>query len=188
MTLGTAIGDPTEANWVGESFLKNDNKELYIGSVKGNIGHLEITAFLASLCKVCSMFQSGIIPPNVNLLKPNPAIHWEDCHLRVTLSPTSLPCQSTTGRSLISLASSGIGGANGHCVVEGPPTADPVAPFWRLDAIQASCLLVAGGLSPRSTTAVGESIRAIDSEKLPSVAAAFGRRSRSMPWRSYAVT
>jgi acyl transferase domain-containing protein len=44
MTLGTAIGDPTEANWVGESFLKNDNKELYIGSVKGNIGYVvEIT-------------------------------------------------------------------------------------------------------------------------------------------------
>ncbi|KAG2030868.1 hypothetical protein BDR03DRAFT_973938 [Suillus americanus] len=184
---GTAIGDPTEANWVGESFLNNENRELYIGSVKGNIGHLEITAFLASLCKVCSMFQSGIIPPNVNLLNPNPAIRWEDFHLRVALSPTPLPCQSITGRSLISLASSGIGGANGHCVVEGPPTTNPVTPFWRPDAPRAPCLLVAGGLSPRSTAAIGESIQAIDGEKLPSVAAIFGRRSRSMPWRSYAV-
>ncbi|KAG1766333.1 hypothetical protein EV702DRAFT_1150480 [Suillus placidus] len=185
---GTAIGDPTEANWVGESFLKNDNTELLIGSVKGNIGHLEITAFLASLCKVCSMFRSGIIPPNVNLHNPNPAIRWEDFHLRVASSPTSLPCQSTTGRSLISLASSGIGGANGHCVVEGPPTSNPIIPFWRSDAIRAPRLLIAGGLSPRSTTAIGESLRAINSQKLPSVAAAFGRRSRSMPWRSYAVT
>lgn len=184
---GTAIGDPTEANWVGESFLKKDNKELYIGSVKGNIGHLEITAFLASLCKVCSMFKSGIIPPNVNLLNPNPAIRWDDFHLRVASSPTVLPCQSTTGRSLVSLASSGIGGANGHCVVEGPPATNPVAPFWLSDAIHAPCLLVAGGLSPRSTTAVGETIRSIDGETLPLVAATFGRRSRSMPWRSYAV-
>ncbi|KAG2115628.1 hypothetical protein DEU56DRAFT_932582 [Suillus clintonianus] len=184
----TASGDPTEANWVGESFLKVNNEELLIGSVKGNIGHLEITAFLASLCKVCSMFQSGIIPPNVNLIDPNPAIHWEDFHLRVASSPTSLPCQSTTGRSLISLASSGIGGANGHCVVEGPPTAKPVTPFWRSDVIGAPCLLVAGGLSPRSTVAIGESIQAMDSETLSSVAATFGRRSRSTPWRSYAVT
>ncbi|KAG2335837.1 hypothetical protein BDR05DRAFT_920591 [Suillus weaverae] len=189
LNLGrTAIGDPTEANWVGESFLKNDNTELLIGSVKGNIGHLEITAFLASLCKVCSMFRSGIIPPNVNLHNPNPAIRWEDFHLRVASSPTPLPCQSTTGRSLISLASSGIGGANGHCVVEGPPASDPIIPFWRSDAIRAPCLLIAGGLSPRSTAAIGESLRAINSQKLPSVAAAFGRRSRSMPWRSYAVT
>lgn len=134
------------------------------------------------------MFKSGIIPPNVNLLNPNPAIRWDDFHLRVASSPTALPCQSTTGRSLVSLASSGIGGANGHCVVEGPPATNSVAPFWLSDAIRAPCLLVAGGLSPRSTTAIGETIRSIDGETLPSVAATFGRRSRSMPWRSYAVT
>lgn len=33
---GTARGDPTEANWAGESFGRDD--ELTIGSVKGNIG------------------------------------------------------------------------------------------------------------------------------------------------------
>ncbi|KAG1725077.1 acyl transferase domain-containing protein [Suillus paluster] len=189
ISLGTAIGDPTEANWVGESFLKNDNEELLIGSLKGNMGHLEITAFLASLCKVCSIFQSGIIPPNVNLRNPNPAIRWEDFNLRVPLLPTSLPCQSATGRSLISLASSGIGGANGHCVVEeAPHTTNSVVPFWRSDGFHTPCLLVAGGLSPRSTTAVGESMRVIDSKSLPSIATTFGRRSRSMPWRSCAVT
>ena len=67
---GTASGDPTEANWVGAEFKRDD--ELALGSVKGNVGyvhealrlaawlanenkfsHLEITAFLASLCKTC---------------------------------------------------------------------------------------------------------------------------------------
>ena len=33
---GTRQGDPTEANWVGEQFKRED--ELVIGSVKGNIG------------------------------------------------------------------------------------------------------------------------------------------------------
>jgi len=33
---GTAAGDPTEANWVGETFQRDS--ELLIGSVKGNIG------------------------------------------------------------------------------------------------------------------------------------------------------
>lgn len=33
---GTSVGDPVEANWVGNSF-KRDS-ELLIGSVKGNIG------------------------------------------------------------------------------------------------------------------------------------------------------
>jgi len=39
-TPGTASGDPTEANWVGESFLKSDNRELLIGSLKGNLGYV----------------------------------------------------------------------------------------------------------------------------------------------------
>ncbi|KZV87149.1 ketoacyl-synt-domain-containing protein [Exidia glandulosa HHB12029] len=78
---GTARGDPTEANWVGRVF-KRDS-ELLIGSVKGNIGHLEITAFLASLCKVCSIFQTRNIPPTVNVSRLNPAIRWEDNRMRV---------------------------------------------------------------------------------------------------------
>jgi acyl transferase domain-containing protein len=33
---GTARGDPTEANWVGRAFKRD--RDLLIGSVKGNIG------------------------------------------------------------------------------------------------------------------------------------------------------
>ncbi|EEB92687.1 hypothetical protein MPER_08768, partial [Moniliophthora perniciosa FA553] len=37
---GTAKGDPTEANWVGEHFKRD--RDILVGSVKGNIGHTEI--------------------------------------------------------------------------------------------------------------------------------------------------
>ncbi|KIJ25052.1 hypothetical protein M422DRAFT_274039 [Sphaerobolus stellatus SS14] len=33
---GTAAGDPTEANWVGEQF--KQDREILVGSVKGNVG------------------------------------------------------------------------------------------------------------------------------------------------------
>ena len=36
---GTARGDPTEANWVGDMF-KRDS-ELLIGSLKGNLGYVQ---------------------------------------------------------------------------------------------------------------------------------------------------
>lgn len=36
-STGTAMGDPTEANWVGKEFCRDD--ELIVGSVKGNIGY-----------------------------------------------------------------------------------------------------------------------------------------------------
>lgn len=36
--IGTAKGDPTEANWVGDRFSRGREGDLLIGSVKGNIG------------------------------------------------------------------------------------------------------------------------------------------------------
>jgi acyl transferase domain-containing protein len=35
---GTARGDPTEANWVGEAFQRDG--DILLGSVKGNIGYV----------------------------------------------------------------------------------------------------------------------------------------------------
>ncbi|KAI0068636.1 hypothetical protein BV25DRAFT_1910396 [Artomyces pyxidatus] len=183
---GTAQGDPTEANWVGEQFKRDD--ELIIGSVKGNLGHLEITAFLASLCKVTSILQTGIIPPNVNFTTPNPAIHWEEYKFRVPTEATKLPCRSPSGRSLVAMTSSGIGGANGHCVVESAPPSAPVRQSFWIDGDVAPSLLIAGGLTPRSATAFAESLSSAAFRKDDqSLARTLGRRSRSMTWRTFSV-
>ncbi|EGO18727.1 putative polyketide synthase [Serpula lacrymans var. lacrymans S7.9] len=183
---GTASGDPTEANWVGESF-KRGHKTL-IGSVKGNIGHLEIAAFLASLCKVCAMFKSGMIPPNVNLRTPNPAIRWKEYLLEVPTIPVPLPCHSPSGRSLIAMSSSGIGGANGHCVVESPPNRRILKSFWLANPFGIPYLFIFGALSPRSVASVAENTKDSISHVDPRfISLTYGRRSRSMPWRSYAL-
>ncbi|KAF8530083.1 putative polyketide synthase [Hysterangium stoloniferum] len=183
---GTAAGDPTEANWVGEAFQRDE--ELLIGSVKGNIGHTEIAAFLVSLTKCIHIFQTGIIPPNVNLSTPNPRIDWNKYHLHVPTECTPLPCHSKTG-SLISLCSSGIGGANGHVVLEAPPR-----PF--ISGLpshlgnQRPILLVAGALSPRSISSVSDTLSDLILEhpdRSEFLSTVYGRRSRQMPWRSYAI-
>ncbi|KAI0749982.1 hypothetical protein C8Q80DRAFT_660233 [Daedaleopsis nitida] len=183
---GTAQGDPTEANWVGAEFQRDG--ELLLGSVKGNIGHLEITSFLASLCKVCGMLERGVVPPNVNLTRPNSAIRWSQYRLRVPVEPEPLSCRGDTGRSLIAMTSSGIGGANGHAVVEGPPPALPPTAFWT-EGTEPPALLLASGLSPRSATAVGDLLlgTASASSEKTALARIYGRRVRSMTWRSYSV-
>ena len=206
--LGTAQGDPTEANWVGEHFQRE--RELVVGSVKGNIGsaaslarryvyllleltftlssHLEITSFLASLCKVCGIFETGLIPPNVNLSTPNPAIRWAQYRLRVPLAPEPLKIHAQNGRPLVAMTSSGIGGANGHAVIEGPPRRTPPLAFWT-EGEDAPALLIAGALSPRSASAVGDELLSIarTSTEKAALARIFGRRARSMTWRSFAV-
>ncbi|KAF7373671.1 Reducing polyketide synthase FUB1 [Mycena sanguinolenta] len=187
---GTAAGDPVEANWTGREF-KRDG-EIMIGSVKGNIGHLEISAFLASLSKICSMFSYGIIPPNVNMIKPNPAIEWDRYRLRVPLEPTPLAPRHPSGAALVSMMSSGIGGVNGHAVIEGPP-AQPVSSelYDPREGTTVPVLLVAGGLSPRSASSISatleEELLNAPGIDLPLLSTIYGRRARQMTWRSFAI-
>ncbi|KAH9918099.1 ketoacyl-synt-domain-containing protein [Fomitopsis serialis] len=185
---GTASGDPTEANWVGVQFGRDD--ELLVGSVKGNIGHTEITAFLSSLCKVCHIIEHGVIPPTVNCTIPNPAIKWTEHNMRVPVTPEKLSIRSPSGRALIAMSSSGIGGANGHCVIEAhAPDVDGTPQLWAYQSSVIPSLLIIGGLSPRSASAVGESLKALTAEQdHKDMDRALGRRARSMLWKAYAVT
>ena len=210
--LGTSVGDPIETNTAGEFFARKDD-HLVIGSVKGNVGyvvrsvflvesganevppgigvcysHLESTAFLASLVKMCLIFEKRIIPPNVNLVDPNPKIRWDEYHLKVALDPIPLSSRTGTGCSLVSMASSGIGGSNGHAVLESPPSQGyghpPINPG-------SPVLFIVGGLSPRAAQEISASlIDALSKDSSPkalSQAAKHARRARQMFWRSHFV-
>ncbi|KAG2004326.1 CurK protein, variant 2 [Coprinopsis cinerea AmutBmut pab1-1] len=182
---GTAKGDPTEANWVGEAFQRE--RELLVGSVKGNIGHTEVTAFLASLSKVLSIFERRTIPPTVNIKTLNPAIRWYTFRMRVPLLPEPLPTPS--GRKpLISIAASGIGGSNGHVVLESAPPRPRLSRFP--SKVDLPTLLVCGGLSNRTATEISNDLRERAVNKhanLAGLSTVLGRRSRQMTWRSFAV-
>ncbi|KAF8898051.1 hypothetical protein CPB84DRAFT_1748061 [Gymnopilus junonius] len=185
---GTAKGDPTEANWVGEHFHRED--ELVVGSVKGNIGHTEIVAFLASLSKVISIFDKGVIPPQVNIRHLNPGIKWDEYRLRVPLECTPLSVRSSD-KSLVSIAGSGIGGSNGHVVLESPPRRTPVVNGASVGLNSRGPLLImTGGLSARAATSISESIESSFGNyvsDLPGLSTVLGRRSKQATYRSFAI-
>ena len=149
---------------------------------------MEIASFLTSLCKVVGIIKSGVVAPNVNLKKLNPAIHWDEYKFRVPLEPEPLPCRSPSGVSLFSVGSSGISGTNGHAVIESPPKVPaPKNTFW-VPGTTIPGLLVAGGLSPRSASSVVELLQEMVNEYPPHVLSrVFGRRSRSLTWRAFAI-
>lgn len=146
---------------------------------------MEIAAFIASLSKVCSIFKHGVVPPNVNLTTLNPSIKWKEYSLRVPLEPTPLRT-GVNARPFASICSSGIGGSNGHAVIEGPP---PVTPHQKAP-LTAPVLLLAGGLSPISASLVAESLDKLAADASFDIAAAAtiqARRARSMTWKSFSV-
>ncbi|KAF8149650.1 polyketide synthase [Mycena galopus ATCC 62051] len=203
---GTSVGDPIEANWIGKYF-KRDS-ELLIGSVKGNIGHTEITSFLASFTKVCSMFSSNLIPPQANYKTPNPTIHWEEYKMRVPTEVEEFKARNTFRKRLVSINGFGLLGANGHVVVESPPH-QVITLVSLVPLITANCrialqtvqtiplpkgrpvLLVAAGLSPRSATAIAADLAKLAADlpdELPALSNIFGRRARQLTWRTAAVS
>ncbi len=82
---GTAVGDPIEAQVIARSLAQNrpDDKPLYVGSVKSNIGHLEAASGLAGIIKASLILQNGMITPNINFEKANEEIPLESWKLKV---------------------------------------------------------------------------------------------------------
>lgn len=72
---GTQAGDPLEIASLRDVFGgPQRSSHLNLGSLKGNIGHSETAAGIASLLKVLSMLNHGKIPPLASHKKLNPKI------------------------------------------------------------------------------------------------------------------
>ncbi|KAL8330451.1 hypothetical protein RB593_001456 [Gaeumannomyces tritici] len=109
---GTAVGDPIEAGAVAKLWGKDG---IYIGSVKGNIGHGEGASGLSSLMKMVLALEHSTIPPNIHFNTPNPRIPWQDAKLTV---PTKASPWPSDRLERVSVNSFGIGGTNAHVILE----------------------------------------------------------------------
>src|ERR1700733_9645814 len=122
---GTAVGDPLETRAIGEALgqRRAADDPLPIGSVKGNIGHLEAAAGMAGLVKVLHVLRDRIVPPNIHLNTPNPAIDLG----RLNLAPVTESFQLASDRRLvIGVSAFGFGGTNAHAVL---PSFEPAIPL-----------------------------------------------------------
>lgn len=123
----TSLGDPTEcaamANVYGSGARQPESTPCYIGSIKSNIGHLEAGAGVMGLIKAIMVLQEGVIPPQANLVTPNPKIDWEKSLLKTAMEPTPLPTCRRLHRAAV--ASYGYGGTVSHAVIEAAPLAAP---------------------------------------------------------------
>jgi acyl transferase domain-containing protein/NADPH:quinone reductase-like Zn-dependent oxidoreductase/acyl carrier protein len=115
---GTAAGDPIEAGAIGEVLGKalHGVRTLPVGSVKGNIGHLEPASGMAGLLKALLVLRHGKIPPQLHLKNFNPSIDFASLNLRVPRNGLRLP--KAGGAELAGVNSFGFGGANAHVVLQ----------------------------------------------------------------------
>lgn len=121
-THGTAtnLGDPIEIKALTNAFTRTTDKKQFcgIGSVKGNIGHTDAAAGVASFIKTCLVAYHKTIPPSINFEKPNPHINFEDSPFYVN---NKLRKWESDKKLIMGVSSFGIGGTNSHVIVEEPP-------------------------------------------------------------------
>ncbi|MFB7933784.1 beta-ketoacyl synthase N-terminal-like domain-containing protein [Streptomyces sp. NPDC056039] len=116
---GTPLGDPIEASSLG-AVLGSDrdpDQPLLLGSVKGNLGHLESAAGIAGLVKTVLALHHDSLPPSLHCAEGS---SLSDDRLRVVTEPEPWPRYG--GTAVAGVSGFGFGGTNAHVVLEeGPP-------------------------------------------------------------------
>ena len=118
---GTALGDPIEAEAIGQVYGagRKESEPLWIGSVKTNLGHLEAAAGMAGLIKVVLGLAEGEIPAQLHWRAPSPHIRWSELAVRVVSE--SRAWRKIGGRRIAGVSSFGFSGTNAHVIVEEAP-------------------------------------------------------------------
>lgn len=149
---GTPLGDPIEIQGLRSAFEVSEETRpgpCVIGSVKSNIGHLEVAAGIAALIKTILCLKNKAIPATLHYTSPNPELHLDETPFTVQ---SRYGAWESEGVRRAGVSSFGIGGTNAHVVIEEAPEIaaqpEPAGPQVLL-------------LSARTTAALGDARTAL---------------------------
>ena len=115
---GTAVGDPAEAEAIGQAIgqARPKDRPLPIGSVKTNVGHMEPAAGMAGILKALGVLKHKTIPPSLHFDTPNPNIDFDS----LNIAPSGQTRDIDTGgrAALVGVNSFGFGGVNAHVILQ----------------------------------------------------------------------
>lgn len=158
---GTPLGDPIEVKGLTNAFasLKPSDSEwepgsCALGSIKGNIGHLELSAGIAGVIKVLLQMKHRTLAMSLHADSPNPHIDFSQgpFHLvkQTQLWPARVDADGLPLPRRAGVSSFGFGGVNAHVVLE-----EYVVPTARAEALERKAHVIV--LSADSETALKSS-------------------------------
>ena len=117
---GTPVGDMKEFNGLKFVYGDQSQKEKWcaIGSVKSQIGHSKASAGIAGVMKAALSIYHHVLPPTINVQKPNPAMEIEKSpfYLNSELRPWTHNDEGHKRRA--GTSAFGFGGTNFHVLLE----------------------------------------------------------------------